>query len=338
MPRAEGGTKTAKKTAVKKAAAPAPSEEPAPEVDEDASDDWFVELDEVIDYLNVLYYGREGSAKTTNSAFLANVMSALAKGKGKILVINAEGGLKLAPLKKRGVDTSRIVIWPDPKKGIRPTHRGLDEVFRRVKADLVKDPESWGGVVFDSATEIHQAILDSVQAKRVKKIKDTGAEIDEDFVDISDYGTMSKLFRDVLRKFRDLPCHFVVTALERRDVDKDTGRPQYGPAVTPGLQADLLGYVDFVLMCKPEDEDGPFRALTRANSRYRAKDRFDVLPKVMVDPTMERIIKYVVGELEPDSDPEQDRYTAKGKDVNKAPESDSDNEDDDGEEADGDES
>lgn len=329
MPRASGTKAPAKKAAAKKTE-PAP-DEPAGEVDEDASDDWFVELDEVIDYLNVLYYGREGTAKTTNSAWLANAMSQLPKGRGKVLVINAEGGLKLGPLKKRGVDTSKIVVWPDPKKGIRASHKGLDEVHRRMKADLAKDPESWGGVVFDSATEIHQAVLDSVQQRRVNRVKANGGDVDEDFVDISDYGTMSKLFRDVLRKFRDLPCHFVVTALERRDVDKDTGKPQYGPAVTPGLQADLLGYVDFVLMCKPEDEDGPFRALTRANSRYRAKDRFDVLPRVMVDPTMDRIIKYVIGDLEPESDPEQERYTAKGKDVNKAADSDSDNEEEDAE-------
>ena len=181
----------------------------------------------------------------------------------------------------------------------------------------MENPESWAGVVLDSATEGHVAILDTVQAKRVKGIQDKGAEVDEDHVDISDYGTMSKLFRDVLRKFRDLPCHFIVTALERRDIDKDTGKPQYGPAVTPGLQTDLLGYVDFVLMCKAEDEDGPFRALTRANSRYRAKDRFDVLPKILVDPGVDRIIQYVLGELTEETDPEQKRYKAKGKDVNK---------------------
>jgi hypothetical protein len=313
MPKAEGAAKKApaKKAVAKKAA------EPAPESETLDLDDWFVEIDDVIDYLNVLLYGREGSGKTTNAARLANIVSNLPKGKGKVLIINAEGGLKKKPLLKRGVDTSKIVLWPDPKKHERVTHQSLDRIFRRIKADLIADPESWAGVVFDSATEIHQAILDSVQNKRVQAIKNRGADVDEDFVDISDYGTMSKLFRDVLRKFRDLPCHFVVTALERRDVDKDTGKPQYGPAVTPGLQADLLGYVDFVLMCKAEDEDGPFRALTRANSRYRAKDRFDVLPKIMVDPYLDRIVDYVTGNLEPDTDPEQERYKAKGKDVNK---------------------
>ena len=324
MPKAEAAP--ARKRVAKKAAAPTP-----PALDEDDSDDWFVAVDDVVDFTNTLLYGREGSGKTTAAARLANLSSGLPTGKGKVLVINAEGGLKKGPLKKRGVDTDRIVLWPDPRKHERVTHASLDKIHRRVKADLVADPDSWAGVVFDSATEIHQAILDSVQHKRVTAIQNRGQDVDPDFVDIADYGTMSKLFRDVLRKFRDLPCHFVVTALERRDMDKDTGKPQYGPAVTPGLQADLLGYVDFVLMCKSEDEDGPFRALTRANSRYRAKDRFDVLPKIMVDPFLDRVCAYVTGDLEEENDPEQGRYTAKGKDVNKSADIE-DEEDDDADE------
>lgn len=320
MPKAETAKKAVAKKAPAKKATPAPADEP------DLLDDWFVPIEDSVDFTNTLLYGREGSGKSTELARIANAASHLPKGKGKVLVINAEGGLKLGPLRKRGVDTSRIVVWPDPKKHERATHQGLDRIHRRIKADLIADPDSWFAVGFDSATEIHQSILGSVQEKRVQAIKNRGQDVDEDHVDIADYGTMSKLFKDILRKFRDLPCHFVVTALERRDVDKDTGKPQYGPAVTPGIQADLLGYVDFVLMCKPEDEDGPYRALTRANSRYRAKDRFDVLPKVMVEPYLDRVIAYVNGDLTEDTDPEQERYKAKGKDVNKADEPEDDDE------------
>jgi len=321
----------AKKAATKKAA---PKPKPAQVQDEDLTDDWFAPVDDVVDFTNTLLYGREGSGKTTDAARLANIFSHMPKGKGKVLVINAEGGLKKAPLQKRGVDTSKVVLWPDPKKHERVTFYTLDKIHRRVKADLEADPDSWGGVVFDSATEIYQAILDHVQRKRVQQIKNRGMDVDEEFVDIADYGNMSKMFKDILRKFRDLPCHFVVTALERRDVDKDTGKPSYGPAVTPGLQADLLGYVDFVLMCKAEDEDGPYRALTRANSRYRAKDRFDVLPKIMVEPWLDRIVAYVNGELDPDTDPEQERYKGKGAELNKSPQTD---DEDDEEEPAGDE-
>jgi hypothetical protein len=319
MPKAESAAKKApaKKAAAKKAVSkPAPA---APETEELGSDDWFAPVDDTVDFTNTLLYGREGSGKTTAAARLANKFSDLPAGKGRILIINAEGGVKKRPLQNRGVDTSRVVLWPDPSKHQRVTHQSLDQIHRRVKADLEADPTSWGGVVFDSATEIHMALLDTVQQKRVAALTRQGRDVDPDFVDIADYGTMSKLFRDLLRKFRDLPCHFVVTALERRDVDKDTGKPQYGPAVTPGLQSDLLGYVDFVLMCKAGDEDGPFRALTQANSRYRAKDRFDVLPRVMVDPFVDRVVSYVDGSLTAETDAEQERISQRAEKAQDAP-------------------
>lgn len=328
MPRATTASPPKKKAAKKAAPAKPQAEDPAPE----DTADWFVSLDDTEDFLNVVYYGREGSAKTTNSAFMANLAD-----KGKVLVINAEGGLKKVPLRKRGVNTDNIVMWPDPRKHERATHKGLDQIYRNIKADLAKDPNSWAGVVFDSATEIHTAILDSVQAKRVDAARMRGNDVDEDFVDIADYGTMSKLFRDVLRKFRDLNCHFVVTALERRDVDKDTGRPQYGPAVTPGLQSDLLGYVDMVVMCKAEDEDGPFRGLTRANSRYRAKDRFDVLPRVMAEPTFDRLVAYLADELTEESDPLQKQIKGKTKKAQDKADDPDEDETDDPEADDGDE-
>lgn len=322
MPRAETAKKAAAKAPAKKAAA-------TPASADEAMDDWFVSLDDVIDHTNTLLYGREGSAKTTNATRLANAFSHLPRGKGMVLVINAEGGLRKGALRNRGIDTDKIVLWPDPKKHERVTPVSLNRIHLKIKADLEKDPESWGGVIFDSATEIYQALLDYAQQKRIAGLVRQGKDVDEDFVDIADYGNMSKMFRDSLRKFRDLPCHFVVTALERRTVDKDTGRPTYGPDVTPALQSDLLGYVDFVLMCKPEDEDGPFRALTRANSRYRAKDRFDVLPQVIAEPFLDRLLQYVDGSLTADTDPLQKTIKVKAVKANEKADADDDESEDD---------
>ena len=197
-------------------------------------------------------------------------------------------------------------MFPRPNTADRITFKSLDQIYRQVQADLVADPTSWLAVIFDSATDITQVMLDTVTAKRVNALKNKGiADVDEHFVDVSDYGTMTKMSRDLLRKYRDLPCHFIVTALERRDVDKDTGKPQYGPAVTPSLAKDLLGYVDFVIMTKGADESGPVRGLTRQNSRYRAKDRFDITPRVMVEPSADRIFQYLNDQITEETDPMQ---------------------------------
>jgi len=262
----------------------------------------FASLSDTDEYLNVLLFGREGSGKTTAACSLANL------GYGKVLVVNAEAGMKKNTLKRHGVDIDRIMVWPPAGESI--THAGLDEVHRQIKSDLADDPKSWAGVVFDSATEIVQALVDYVAGDRIDKATRKGVTIDgidQFFTDRSDYGTMSKMFRDILRKFRDLPTHFVVTALERRDVDEDSGKVQYGPAVTPGVQTDLLGYVDLVLACSAADdsEGKPYRALTRSSGKYRGKDRLGVLPKVLVNPTIERILAYESGKLTEETDPLQ---------------------------------
>lgn len=275
-----------------------PDQIPAPA----KSNNLFASLADKEEHLNVLLFGREGSGKTTSACTLANL------GYGKVLVINAEGGLKKNTLSRRGIDVNRILIWPNQGEAI--TYHGLIEVYTQMKADLDKDSKSWAGVIFDSATEIVPALVEQVAKDRMEKSARRGQPvegIDEFFTDRSDYGTMSKMFRDILRKFRDLPVHFIVTALERRDVDEDTGKVQYGPAVTPGVQADLLGYVDLVLACSAQDdEEGlPFRALTRSAGKYRGKDRLGVLPKVLVEPTIPRILEYENGTLTEDTDPKQ---------------------------------
>lgn len=278
--------------------------EPLPDLDEEEVETnakpWFADVEDVTDYVNALFYGREGSTKTTSLARMSTL--------GRVLIINAEGGVKVKPLVDRGAVKENLKIFPPPGSDIKITHKSLDTLYRKVKADLQKDPNSWVCIGFDSITEVYQAVLDDAQDRRIKRVLNKGvdkSDIDEFHVDIADYGTMSKMIRDLLRKFRDLPCHVVFTALERRDIDKDTNKPTYGPAITPGLQADILGYPDLVFYFKAEDEDGPTRALTRATARFRAKDRFGVFPRVLVEPAGDRIIQYVRGDLTEETDPFQ---------------------------------
>jgi hypothetical protein len=305
LPRAT--TATAKKAVAKKAAATIPASELVVDqegdvvtpAEEPETGDWFVPMDESKEWANVLLWGREGAGKSTAIARLSNL-----PGHGKILMINAEGGLKPTALRKRGVDTSRLLIWPKP--GQRITRLGLENVYRNVHADLMKDPDAWLATAWDSASEIYQVILSGVQEKRVKSLQRQGKDPDVDFVDRADYGTMSKMVRDLLRKFRDLPCHFFVTALERKDKDEETKKLVVGPSITPALQQDILGYVDMSLYMKAGDEQGPFRAMTHGSARYRVKDRFDVLPRILSEPMGDRIIAYLHGDLTEDADPFQD--------------------------------
>jgi len=261
----------------------------------------FVPLDDTEEYLNVLYWGREGSGKTSDALSAANL--------GRVLVINVEGGLKKTALRHRGVNIDNVQIFPRPGEPI--TYEGFDEAIRQVKSNLMDDPKSWFAVVVDSVTEVSEAMTGdvtsdrNVKTERAKNI--TLSAVDSFFTDRSDYGTSGRMMRDILRKLRDLQCHVILTALERRDVDEDTSKVAYGPAVPPGLQKDVLGYVDIVLYCKEADEERDYyRAQTKKAGKFRAKDRLDMLPMVVVDPTFERVMAYVDETIIEAKDPVQE--------------------------------
>lgn len=270
----------------------------APAVDLDL-DDLFPKLDTQEEFVNLLYWGREGSSKTTSACSAANL--------GQIVVINAEGGLKIKALQRQGINTDNIRVWPSDGEEI--THLSLDALYRNLKAILAKSPGAIYAVVMDSASEITETMVSNVSNDRLSKVRKRGVTVDDyDAFDTdrNDYGVMAKHFRDIARKMRDLPCHFILTALERRDVDEDTGVTMYGPAVSPGLQKDLLGYVDLVIYAKAADEDGlPYRGLTKQQGKFRAKDRMGALPRVLVNPTFERVLAYDNGELVESDDPMQ---------------------------------
>lgn len=259
----------------------------------------FTSLEDTEEFVNALFWGREGSGKTSDALSAAN--------HGKVLVINAEGGLKKMALRKRGINTENIAIFPPPGEPV--TFEGVHAALLQVKSDLQDNPTSWFAVILDSVTEVSAEMVSNVSDDRIRKARARGQNVDlvdSFFVDRGDYGTSGKMMRSILRLMRDLQCHAVFTALERRDVDEDTSKVAYGPAVPPGLQADLLGYVDLVLYTREPDDDKPlYRALTRRAGKFRAKDRYDALPTVLVEPTFERVLAYLNEEIEEGGDPLQ---------------------------------
>lgn len=264
-------------------------------------DDLFVAYDETEEHLNILYWGREGSGKTRDIVEATKL--------GKVLFVNAEGGLKKRALLEAGAVTQNLIIFPRPGQPL--TYHTLEAAIFKIKSDLMDDPNSWFLFAIDSVTELAQAFTDAAsddnfeKAKRKNQAWKPGIN-DEFFVDRSDYGTSTKMVRKLVRMLRDAPVHVAMTALERRDVDEDTSKVAYGPAMGPALQTSLLGYVDLVLYCKAEDEERPyFRAMTKKVGMARAKDRIGIFPKILVNPSIPRILAYNEGMLSEETDPEQ---------------------------------
>ena len=283
MPKANGAaTKTA----------PATPEtvtvEPGPAKTVDSSDDWFSSLETDTEYTKALFYGKEGTGKTTAAAKAANM--------GRVLVVNAEGGLKKTALRNQGVAVENIAVWPRPDSGETVTAAGLVELHQRLLRDLTDDPASWYAVIIDSITEVANVVREQATDKRVAKAR---VELDPDFVDRDDYGVMTNQLRKAIRRFRDLPCHVVLIGLEKDDEDLK----QFRPALSPALNTDVLGYVD--LIGRFGSPDGTYRARFRGTERIRAKDRFGVLPDSLAEPGFDRIQMWLTGDLTTENDPLQ---------------------------------
>lgn len=289
----------AKKAASKKAAATAKKAAPPkapPKVEKVDPLAASQPLSTVRESISLTYYGPQGTGKTSGLATMANL------SKAPTYVINAEGGLKRRALEKLGIAVDRIQVLP--AEGVDLTYTYLEDVWLSAKSRLEQDPESINGFGWDSVTEIHQVLLRDVVAVDVERAEIKGKDRDPFFIDVANYGTMGGQVTSLMRKFRDLPCHFAMTALDRRDKDKE-GAVVYNPAVTPMLQQPILGWPDIVCATSVVEWQGydEYRGLFRPVDMRQGKDRFKALPKRLIDPTFERIAAYVYDEMDINTDP-----------------------------------
>jgi hypothetical protein len=267
-------------------------------------------LDDTEEFVNVLYYGDAGSGKTTAAAHMAKL--------GRIIVIDAEAGLKKRPLRRLGIETANILPYKVT------TYADLERLYWQVKAKLEEEPGYFAGVVFDSFTEIQKKLIEDITgqryAKSVAQATRGGFEVKDDpfAVDRDEYGKMTEQCRRITRQFRDLDCHTAFVCLTRRDVDKEgDGSIFYRPALTPAFATDLLGYVDVAMYVQEEDDAdlgdySRFIGLTRPTGKYRGKDRYGATPPVFPNPTFDRVVDFVRQEaVEPEEAWAMDQYVTR---------------------------
>jgi hypothetical protein len=278
-------------------------------------------LDDESDFMVLVLYGPAGTRKTTSALRITKAVP-----KGNVLVIAAESGLKKQALVQHDVDVSRVRFWPP--RGQQVTFEGLEALFFKILADLEKDLTSWAGVVWDSLTEVIQTLVDNATAADVARLQKIAAA-SKNTIQVrktyeregADYGVVTGQFRQLLRKYRSLPCHQVFVCLEedrKEAVETDEGRKQkigiIGPSLTPKIREDVEQHADVIIRMTVADLDGVGPVglgRTAPAEDLRAKDRYHVLPTVMFDPGWERVWAYVVGELKLESDDAQQAIAAK---------------------------
>lgn len=285
-------------------------------IDAEIVEEEFQSLDETEDFLKALFYGIEGTGKTSAAAFMANL-----PGDGDVIVINAEAGFKKGALRALGVNTSRLKIWTPPGDGVM-SYDKLERLYYRTSARLRENPGCVTGIIMDSGTEIANKLLEQAATYWYERDQRNYKKADEDKRDspeineIQDYGLLTNQFRKLMRKFRDLPCHFAVTALETEGkAEGEFAAKHAAPEFPPKLRVSVLGYVDVAVRLKSETLalDGEtdvtlITATTKPGRLVRAKDRLGVLPRTLAEPRFDRLMDFVNGEVTIMDDPKRTEY------------------------------
>jgi hypothetical protein len=240
--------------------------------------------------LHVLYYGDGGTGKTSHLCSLAN--------NGRVLIVNAEKGVKRRALQRIGIAVENIEVFPVGDEEI--TYESLTSEWLRVREALHADPTAYVGYLWDSMTQIYNVLLEHAKVAGEEWEGRTGKKRDPR----NDYGDANDQLRKLTRKAMDLPCHFGASALERRDQDDD-GAVTYRPSIPPGLMKDTYGWFDLVAHTTLEavGEHEQFRGLFKPLGKYRGKDREGVMPRTVVNPSFDRVIAYAEEALTAKTDP-----------------------------------
>jgi len=266
-------------------------------------------LDEMAEYLNILYYGEPGSGKTSAAAAMAHL--------GVVYLLDVESGAKARPLKKLGI----------PVKNIRPVqvscYKDIEEFYWYLRQEL-EDGQDVAGVIFDSITEIHDTFIGEQvgirheKARRKVTARDGSLIQDVDdnefLVELPERGIVTEQLRRITRRFRDLPCHTAFTALTKREVSSSGDGLEMLPQLPPKFGTQLRGFVDVVGFCSRapgvEDSSG-YLGVFRDTGKYKGKDRLGGLPAVLANPSFHRVAQVIFEELDLDSDWAQGQYVSR---------------------------
>lgn len=268
------------------------------------------EAQDIVDlpvYANILFYGENGTGKTTltGTGIEDDCVDLLPDG---ILYLEVEGG-RNALRNKKGIKVLTLRNWET-----------LQKIYEALFY-MTTSPETWTGrrysmVVVDSLTELEARARKEILAEAHAK----NAAQDPEIASQREWGKAQERIKNMVRAFRDLDMHFVAIFLEATK-ELDSGMTRVYPDVPGKLAGQVSAYFDVVgrLWVDSREENAKGggkitiderRMLFAKTKRYDGKDRLNVLPRVMVSPTMNKIMRPILtGDQSPERI-EQDKAQA----------------------------
>jgi len=222
-------------------------------------------------YVKALVYGEPGAGKTY-----------LACTAPKPLVLMTEYDVSKATMLRVQRDLgTEISVWPVTSLA------DLEEAF-----DFLQSPDhGFETVVLDSLTDLNRRLINAVVEGAVAKRPSHDPDVPEQ----GDWFRVSEKLRYIVRMFRDLPMHVVMTSLVL-DIRQEMLKV---PLVQPkSLAMELPGLYNLVGCLKAVDNAGEGyvrKLLVESTDQYVAKNPGGVLPSVVDNPNFTTIFKEVCG-------------------------------------------
>jgi len=226
-------------------------------------------------YVKALIYGEPGAGKTYLACTAPNP-----------LVLMTEYDVSKATILRVQKDLGKeIAVWPVSE------WKDLEEAF-----DYLQSSEhDFKTVVLDSLTDLNRRLTRSVVQHAVERRPSHDPDVPEQ----GDWFRVGERLRHMVRMFRDLPMHVVMTCLVQ-DIRQEMTKV---PLVQPkSLALELPGLFNLVGCLKSvETGDGYVRKLLTESREgadgysYVAKNPGGVLPPVVDNPNLTKIIEEVCG-------------------------------------------
>jgi hypothetical protein len=267
-------------------------------------------LTDATEYVKSLYYGRYGTGKTTNVATMAN--------HGLMVAVDFEGGFKKKALAMQGINVDNIHLF-NPR-----SFAEAEQVYWEIDA-MINGGINVFGVGVDNWTEMQDIFVrDSAVVRINRKRRELEPQLPvsesarHEYEELSefatqkyDYGIWTNEAKRLARWYRDLPCHVAFVAHEL--FDEETGK--IVPALSKQARNKIAGGMDEVIYTHAQEvksEDRiEFSGVGHPLKNYVGKDRLGILPPVLINPTMSRIIGLHDGTLDLEKDEAQQAYLSR---------------------------
>lgn len=227
------------------------------------------------DWLNIFFYGESGVGKTTlgGSSVKVPAMSPL-------LIIDIEGGSESLRHSYPEAEVVRVKTWPQ-----------MQSVYGELFDQAMRNQRDYNTVMLDSANEIQKFSMESIMAKVVVEHPDR----DMDVPSMREWGKNLEQMRRLVRGFRDLEMHTIITCLAESERDEVTGQMHTRPLLTGKFKNEVAALLDVVCyyymkqVGTGDNIEMKRLLLTQRTDTVVAKDRTGKLPMVIEAPTMEKI-------------------------------------------------